>query len=58
MTTALSFNSNYMAEDKANSGKKKIAIYLAVGIAVLLLLLFVGVEVWNHTRKPNIYAHV
>jgi hypothetical protein len=58
MTTALAFNSNYMAEDKANNGKRKIAIYLAVGIAVLLGLVLVGVEVWSHSHTPKNYAQV
>jgi heme/copper-type cytochrome/quinol oxidase subunit 3 len=58
MTTALSFNSNYMADDKATNGKKKTAIYLAVGIAVLLGLVLVGVEIWSYSHKPKINAQI
>lgn len=58
ITLSLGFNSNYMAEDKTNNGKKKIAIYLAIGIAVLLGLVLVAVEVWSHTHKPKIHAQL
>ena len=47
-----------MADDKAANGKKKIAIYLSVGIAVLLGLVLIGVEVWSHSHKPKNYSHI
>jgi len=56
MTTALKFNSNYMAEDKATNKKKTFAILIAVAIAVLVGLVLVVVEVWVHhaQHKPKI----
>ena len=58
ITLHLGFNSNFMAEDKANNGKKKITLYLAIGIAVLLGLVLAAVELWNHAHKPKIHAQL
>jgi len=51
MTSALSFHSNYMEDDKANAGRKKLALYLGIGIFVVLGLVLLSVELWSHSHK-------
>ena len=51
MTTALSFNSNYMQDDKQDSGKHRLAILVAVGFTVVVGLVLFFIEVWLHYRN-------
>jgi hypothetical protein len=50
MTTALSFNSNYMQADKQDAGKRRLAIFLALAFAGVLGLVLFFVELWLHHR--------
>jgi hypothetical protein len=54
MTTALSFNSNYMQADKADSAKKRFAVLIAIGVAACVLFALLGFELWRHFHKTNV----
>jgi hypothetical protein len=51
MTTALSFNSNYMQADKQDAGKRRLAILLALAFAGVLGIVLFFVELWLHHRN-------
>jgi hypothetical protein len=53
MTTALSFNSNYMQDDKQDTGKRNLALYLALGFAGVLGITLFLVELWLHYRNKG-----
>jgi hypothetical protein len=54
MTTALSFNSNYMQADKADSAKKRFGVLIAIGVTVSVLFALGIYELWIHFHKPKI----
>jgi hypothetical protein len=47
-----------MAADKSDEGKKRFAIYVGIGISILLLGILAYIEIYIQSHKPKLSVKI